>query len=95
LAAALTALEPTDVEQARARRSVLAALPNADPSVVGGRLAAALTALVSTDEERAEARTAVLAALPTAEPRVVHHLVAALRSVSSVQSWLAWLANNE
>ena len=56
---------------------------------------AALPALDPTDAERAEARTALLDALPTADPWAVRVLVAAVRSVSPGQSWLAWLANNE
>jgi len=54
---------------------------------------AALPALVTTEADRAEARTALFKALPTADPGAVPALVAALRSVSPVQLWLAWLAN--
>jgi hypothetical protein len=35
----------------------------------------------------------VLAALPDANPWAVRERVATLRSVSTVQSWLGWLAN--
>jgi hypothetical protein len=58
-------------------------------------LVEALTALGPTEAERAEARAAVVAVLPTADPNQVGDLVAALRHVSTVQSWLAWLAKNE
>jgi pyruvoyl-dependent arginine decarboxylase (PvlArgDC) len=89
LAEALTALGATEAERAEARATVLAALHAADPWRIG-QLVEALTAPGATDAERAEARAALLAALPRDGD-----LVAPLRSVSPVQSWLAWLANNE
>jgi hypothetical protein len=55
----------------------------------------ALSALVTTDAERAEARTALLQIVPTTDPQAVSDLVGALRSVSPLQSWLAWLTNSD
>jgi hypothetical protein len=49
---------------------------------------------VTTDAERTEARSALLKVLPTADPGVVGPLVSALRFVSPLQSWLAWLTNS-
>jgi hypothetical protein len=82
----------TEAERAQARTALLNALPTASPRAVGD-LVAALPALVTTEADRAQARTALLNALPTADPGVDNALAAALRSVSPVQSWLAWLAN--
>ena len=87
------------------RTALLKILPNAkDPTA--GDLVGALAALDPTDAERAEIHTALLKILPTAKgdgreasrtvywtmtERGVENLVSALRLVSLLQSWLAWL----
>ena len=93
LAEALVGLEPTVEERAHAREGLLAALPNADPRVAGW-LVEALVGLEPTVEERAHAREGLLAALPNADPQVADTLAATLRSLSTVQVWLAWLVSN-
>ncbi|WP_143018673.1 NACHT domain-containing protein [Geodermatophilus sp. DSM 45219] len=93
LVAALTALEPTAAEREQARARLLAALPTAEPGSIPG-LVDALTALVATAVEREQAHAGVLAALrSTDDPWEVARLVAALRSVSAVDSWLEWLTS--
>jgi hypothetical protein len=56
-------------------------------------LAATLTVLDPTDSERATARTALTNALTGNDPSTADNLVAALRSMSPFQSWLAWVAD--
>jgi NACHT domain len=92
LVAVLPAMVTTEADRAEARSALLNALPTAKLDAVR-YLLAVLPALATTEADLAEARTTLLNALPTAEPWVVGDLVAGLRSVSPVQSWLAWLAN--
>jgi hypothetical protein len=92
----LSTLNPTDTERDEARTTARAAVLNALPHTAPAdlrELVVRLDTLLATDADRAEARAAVLDALPTARPDIVLHLVALLRSVSSVQSWLTWLNN--
>jgi hypothetical protein len=94
LLTALLAQVTTDAERTEARSALLKVLPTAtDPRTVG-HLLTALLPLVTTDAERTEARSALLKVLPTADPGVVGPLVSALRFVSPLQSWLAWLTNS-
>jgi len=92
---ALTALDPTDAERAAARTALLDTLAKGYTDGFYD-VVEALTALDPTDAERAAARTALHHTLATVEDtwRVVV-LVAALRGVSPVQSWLVWLAQGE
>jgi hypothetical protein len=66
---------------------------SADPGVVPA-VVAALAALEPTAAEREQARAGLLVALPTAAPWEVAGLVASLRSVSPVGSWIDWLASS-
>ncbi|MCM3689053.1 NACHT domain-containing protein [Kocuria rosea] len=87
----LMVLGPTEAERAQARTVVLQALLADGPGSVAD-LVETLVGLVPTEPERDQARSAVLRALPHGDPRGPRGLVEALRVVSSVESWLAWLS---
>ncbi|MET0994831.1 MAG: NACHT domain-containing protein [Mycobacterium sp.] len=95
----LLSLRPTEGERARARTSVLQAFAAAvDPNELDV-LGQVLPALAPTEGERAQARTSVLQALAAAatatDADVTYSLIVVLRSISSPESWIAWLIDNE
>lgn len=80
LAATLSALDVTEVDQAQIRQEVLAALIDPNVGAVAG-LVAELSALDATDADRAEARRLLLRALTAARPSDVGDLMAALSTL--------------